>query len=119
MDVIFLRYFMFAFHLEPLELVLRSNGSSGIFYCRSKTEGQRPLTASIDNSAKTSPTFLMRTEQINSTTLRIRIQPNGYIGINRINCHWIDNHTYPQTADLVIGGMKFENDRSNGLIFAL
>lgn len=110
---------MFVLHLEPLELVLRSNGSSGIFYCHSKTEGRRELTASIDNSAKTSPTFIMKSEQINATTLRIRIQPNGYIGINRINCHWADNQTYPQTADLVIGGMKAETNRSNGLILGL
>lgn len=102
------------FCLEPLELVLQSNGSNGIFYCHSKTKERKQLTASIENSAKITPACIMRTEQINATTLRIRIQPNGDIGIHRINCHSTDNRTYPSTADLVIGSMKIKNNQVKG-----
>jgi hypothetical protein len=87
---------LFFEHLEPLELVLRSTDAEGIFYCN----GQ------VDYPILTSPKFELKTEEMNSTTIRIRIKPNGFIGVNRISCHWNDNLTYGQAADLIIGGIK-------------
>ena len=73
--------------LEPLELVLRSTDNEGIFYCNSGVEINKQkgiLMATIDNPILVPPSFLLTTEQMNKTTIRIRIKPNGYIGINRI-----------------------------------
>ncbi len=95
-------------NLDPLELVLRSTDSQGIFYCNSRVEinkQQNKLVASINDPILTSPTFQLIAEQANSTTIRIRILPNGYIGVNRISCHWDKNVTYGQTVDLIIGGI--------------
>jgi hypothetical protein len=101
--------FFFSCDLEPVELVLRSTDNEGIFYCNGGVEINKQkskLMATIDNLILAPPSFLLTTEQLNSTTIRIRIKPNGYIGINRISCHWSDNLTYGQTADLIIGGME-------------
>ncbi|CAF3037720.1 unnamed protein product, partial [Rotaria socialis] len=49
------------------------------------------------------PAFQLQTEQVNSTTIRIHVIPNGYIGVNRINCHWDDKKKYAQVVDLIIG----------------
>ncbi len=92
-------------------MLLRSTDTEGIFYCHSLIEinkQQNKLTASIEKPILTSPKFLFKTELLNSTTIRIRIIPNGYIGINRINCHWNNNLTYGQTADLIIGGIEIK-----------
>jgi hypothetical protein len=96
-------------NLDPLELVLNSKGSQGIFYCNSRVEiskQQHKLVAAIDNPISTSPEFQLINEEHNSTTIRIRILPNGDIGTYRICCHWDNNVTYGQTADLIIGGIK-------------
>jgi hypothetical protein len=96
-------------NLEPLELVLRSTDNEGIFYCNSGLEINKQrsqLIATIDNPIVTPPAFLLITQQTNSTTIKIRIKPNGYIGINRISCHWSDNVTDGQPADLIIGGIE-------------
>ncbi|CAF2529323.1 unnamed protein product [Rotaria sp. Silwood2] len=61
------------------------------------------LIASIYNPILTSTEFQLKTEQVNSTTIRIHIIPNGYIGVSRINCHWSTNITYRETVDLYIG----------------
>jgi hypothetical protein len=64
------------------------------------------LMTTIDYPIIAPPAFLLTTEQTNSTTVRIRIKPNGYIGINRIRCHWSDNATDERPADLIIGGIE-------------
>jgi hypothetical protein len=92
-----------------LELILRSTDKQGIFLCNSRTElkkQQNKLTVSIEGPKSTPPKFLLKVDEINSTTIRIRVTPNGYIGVNRISCHWNNNLTYGQTADLIIGGMQ-------------
>lgn len=98
---------LFNSNVEPLELVLRSDDVEGNFYCHShltNTQERRILTASIEHPVTTMPTFFMKTEQINTTTLRIRIRPNGYIGINQINCYANNNSSHRQIADLIVGG---------------
>ncbi|CAF3581864.1 unnamed protein product [Adineta steineri] len=90
----------------PLELVLNSTDSQGIFYCNSRvelTKQKNKLTASINHLGANPPTFQFKTEPFNSTTIRIVITPNGYIGTSRISCHWDNNITYGQTVDLIIG----------------
>lgn len=102
-------FVFFSEHLEPLELVLRSTDAEGIFYCNGQIDFKKrrsKLTASIDYPISTSPKFQLKTEEMNSTTIRIRIKPNGFIGVNRISCHWNDNLTYGQAADLIIGGIE-------------
>ena len=87
---------------------MRSNDVEGSFYCHSQSvnnEEQRQLTASIEHPPTITPTLLMRTEPMNSTTIRIRIQPNGYIGISQISCYWNNSFANRQIADLIIGGM--------------
>lgn len=61
------------------------------------------LTVSIDKPMLSSQKLLLRTSKINSTTIRIRVIPNGYVGINTISCYWNNNRTFAQTADLIIG----------------
>jgi hypothetical protein len=73
--------------------------------------------ASIENPILAAPKFLLKTEQMNSTTIRIRIIPNGYIGMNRIICHWENNLTFGQTADLTIGGNEKKISDPNFSIF--
>ena len=95
--------------LEPLELLLRSTDNEGVFDCNSRVQlnkQQSKLTASIENLNMTPPMFLLKTEQTNGTTIRIRVKPNGYIGLNRISCHWKNNQTFGHTADLIIGGRR-------------
>jgi hypothetical protein len=95
-----------------LELVLHSSDSQGTFYCNSRVDIQKQrnkLVATIDNTVAVSPIFQLHTEQTNSTTIRIRIVPNGHIGINRISCHWDNNATYGQAADLIIGGIQMNS----------
>ncbi|CAF4552199.1 unnamed protein product [Rotaria sp. Silwood2] len=68
------------------------------------------LIASIYNPILTSTEFQLKTEQVNSTTIRIHIIPNGYIGVSRINCHWSTNITYRETVDLYIGGIQIKRN---------
>ena len=99
---------MFFKNLDPLELILRSTDTEGIYYCNSRVELNkqgRKLLASFEKPILTSSKLLLQTQQINSTTIRIRIKPNGYIGVNRISCHWDNNITYGQLGDLIIGGI--------------
>jgi len=91
--------------------VLRSTDTEGIFYCNGRVELKKQrskLMASIENPIPAAPEFLLKTEQMNSTAIRIRIIPNGFIGINRINCHWSDNLPNGQVADLTIGGIEIK-----------
>ncbi|CAF0815218.1 unnamed protein product [Rotaria sp. Silwood1] len=89
-----------------VELVIDSTDKERTFYCSSRVnldkQGNK-LMASIDKPVSTSPEFILKHEQANSTAIRIRIIPNGYIGVNRIICHWDNNITYGQIADLIIG----------------
>ncbi|CAF1369710.1 unnamed protein product [Rotaria sordida] len=88
------------------EFVFNSTEKQGIFYCSSRidlNEQNNNLMASINYSVLTSPAFELKTEQVNSTTIRIRIIPNDYIGINRIICHWNNNITYGKPINLTIG----------------
>ncbi len=97
-------------------MVLRSNDTLGIYYCTSRVEinkQRNKLMASIDKPILAYPSFRLKTEQINASTIRIRIKPNGYVGINRISCHRNNNLTYGQTADLIIGGMNLRNKDFN------
>ncbi|CAF3648052.1 unnamed protein product [Rotaria sordida] len=92
--------------IDQVELVLNSTDNERIFYCSSRIEFDKQrdkLVASIDNPVLTSPSFQLKTEQANSTTIRIRIIPNGYIGVNRISCHWNKSITDGQPVDLIIG----------------
>ncbi|UJR36296.1 hypothetical protein I4U23_029025 [Adineta vaga] len=91
---------------KPLRLVLHSNDSLGIIYCNSRVQiNEQPsrLTASLDEPVKTYPKFEMHTEEHNATTIKILIKPNGFIGGSRIHCHWANNESYGQTAELIIG----------------
>ncbi|CAF4111813.1 unnamed protein product [Rotaria sp. Silwood2] len=92
--------------LDEVELVINSKDKERIFYCSSRVEldkQRNKLMASIDKPVSTSPAFEIKTEQANSTTIRIRIIPNGYIGVNRIICHWSNNISNGQAVDLIIG----------------
>ncbi|CAF3239766.1 unnamed protein product, partial [Rotaria socialis] len=76
-----------------LKLELNSTETEGIFHCSSPVELHKQrakLTVSIERPIVTPPAFQLQTEQVNSTTIRIHVIPNGYIGVNRINCHWDD-----------------------------
>ena len=89
--------------------MLRSTDPEGIFRCESRAEINKQrskLVATINNPISTSPAFKLITEQTNLTKILIRIIPNGYIGTNRINCHWENNVTYGHSADLIIGGIR-------------
>ncbi|CAM2708447.1 unnamed protein product [Rotaria socialis] len=94
------------FHLDKFELELNSTETEGIFHCSSPVELHKQrakLTVSIERPIVTPPAFQLQTEQVNSTTIRIHVIPNGYIGVNRINCHWDDKKKYAQVVDLIIG----------------
>ncbi len=98
-------------NLDPLELVLNSTDAQGIIYCNGRVDinkQRNKLTASFDRPISAPPIFQLKTEQVNSTTIRIYILPNGYIGTNRISCYWDNNVTYGQTADLIIGGSEIK-----------
>ncbi|CAF4346967.1 unnamed protein product [Rotaria socialis] len=89
-----------------LKLELNSTETEGIFHCSSPVELHKQrakLTVSIERPIVTPPAFQLQTEQVNSTTIRIHVIPNGYIGVNRINCHWDDKKKYAQVVDLIIG----------------
>ncbi|CAF0783445.1 unnamed protein product [Adineta ricciae] len=83
--------------IEPLDLFLNSSDSLGILYCNSQVpiaaEG-KILTASFGKPVEAPPAFGFRTETHNSTTLKILIKPNNFIGANYIYCHWNNNITY-------------------------
>ncbi|CAM4906833.1 unnamed protein product [Rotaria socialis] len=92
--------------LDWLKLELNSTETEGIFHCSSPVELHKQrakLTVSIERPIVTPPAFQLQTEQVNSTTIRIHVIPNGYIGVNRINCHWDDKKKYAQVVDLIIG----------------
>jgi len=96
------------FFAEPLELVLKSTDNEGLFHCNARVNLQdqkQRLTASIENVNINPPKFNFNVEQINETTIRIRIKPNGYVGVNRISCHWNNNLTFGHTVDLIVGGI--------------
>ena len=98
-----------------MELVLNSTDKQGIFYCYSqvkKIDQDNKLMASIDDPTATSLKLQLKTEQVNSTVIRIRIIPNGYLGINYVSCYWNNNITYGQTAELIIGGIETKKSKS-------
>ncbi|CAF2960440.1 unnamed protein product [Rotaria sp. Silwood2] len=114
--------------LDEVELVINSKDKERIFYCSSRVEldkQRNKLMASIDKPVSTSPAFEIKTEQANSTTIRIRIIPNGYIGVNRIICHWSNNISNGQAVDLIIGvhttkvDFRIENVSSNHLTIVI
>ncbi|CAF5051847.1 unnamed protein product, partial [Rotaria magnacalcarata] len=93
--------------LDKFELELNSTEKERIFHCSSPVELHKQrakLTVSIEKPIVTPPAFQLQTEQVNSTTIRIHVIPNGYIGVNRIHCHWDDKENYAQVVDLIIGG---------------
>ncbi|CAF1647953.1 unnamed protein product [Rotaria magnacalcarata] len=92
--------------LDKFELELNSTEKERIFHCSSPVELHKQrakLTVSIEKPIVTPPAFQLQTEQVNSTTIRIHVIPNGYIGVNRIHCHWDDKENYAQVVDLIIG----------------
>jgi hypothetical protein len=98
-------------NLDPLELVLNSTNTQGVLYCNGRVDinkQRNKLTASFDPRIPTPPAFQLKTEQANSTTIRIYILPNGHIGAGRISCYWDNNISNGQTADLIVGGSEIK-----------
>lgn len=62
------------------------------------------MTISIETPIKSPPNFLLKIEKANSTTIRVRIVPNEYVGINRLFCHWSKKMSEGVAVDLRIGG---------------
>lgn len=95
-------------------LVVNSTDEEVIIHCSSRIELdklQNPLIASIDREIKSPPAFRLESEKANATTIRIRIIPNGYIGINQIICHIKNNITFGQPVDLIIGGIEMKKNK--------
>lgn len=96
--------------LEKTELLLKSTDNESIFHCTSRIEIDKlpnKLIASKNRSTAAPPDFQLESTQVNATTIRIHVKPNGYVGVNRIICHVKDNHTDGAVTDLIVGGNQF------------
>ena len=97
------------FNLDKFELEFNSTEKERIFHCSSPVELHKQrakLTVSIEKPIVSPPAFQLQIEQVNSTTIRVHVIPNGYIGVNRIRCHWDDTLLYHHAVDLIIGGRE-------------
>jgi hypothetical protein len=102
--------FIFSLDLEPRNLTLNLSATEAVFYCNGKVElknHHKNLTMELEwlNKENSTPSAVQSiTEPFNSTTMRIRIFPNGHFGIAKVHCYWAGDQAQGEYADLIIGG---------------
>ena len=62
------------------------------------------MTVSLDGNDDDQRDFRWKIEKINETTIRILIEPNGFVGFRRIICHWNDKIESGSRIDLIFEG---------------